>query len=193
GLPHEGVDPIVAGAQIVSALQTIVSRNLSPFDSGVVSVTTFQGGSAFNIISQHVELKGTIRTFSPEARERILGRLKNIVTGIATSMECEVIIEIDNVTPPVVNDADVCLSVKSTVEKILPQDSLREDFVSTVAEDMAYIMADIPSCYFFVGSKNEDAGLIYGHHHPRFDFDEQAMPRAAALIVGAAVDLLSAD
>ena len=188
--PHEGLDPIAAAAQIITALQTIVSRNVKPLESAVLSITSIHGGTAFNIIPPEVELKGTIRTYVPEVRELVLRRLDEIVMGIATSMGCTAEIDMHHVTPAVVNDLTLSARVQAVMGAVLPEDALETDVRTMGSEDMAFMMDDIPGCYFFIGSNNAEKGLDYGHHHPKFDFDEAALPRGAALMAAAVVDLI---
>lgn len=189
--PHQGEDPVVASAHIVTALQSIGSRNIDPLESAVISVTKFHAGEAFNVIPNEAVISGTIRTFDFLVREYVLKNFYQIVEGIAESLGCQAEIEIKVITPVLVNNADISSRVQSVVKSLFPDDMLHTDARTMGAEDMAYMLEDIPGCYFFVGSSNPRKGLGYGHHHPKFDFDEDAMPRAAGLMASAALDLLS--
>jgi amidohydrolase len=190
--PHAGVDPVAAGAQIITALQTIVSRNVAPLKSAVVSVTTFHSGDAFNVIPQYAELSGTIRTFEPAVRETVLRRFFEIVEGVAASMACSAEVEHVLLTPPVVNDPQVTRIVQEAARQTLPGGELStQNHITMGSEDFAFFMEKVPACFFFVGSANAERGLNYGHHHPKFDIDEGALPQAAALMAQAAVDLLA--
>jgi amidohydrolase len=191
--PHFGHDPIVASAQIITTLQTIVSRNVDPLDTAVLSITSIHGGTAFNIIPPEVELKGTIRTYLPETRKRILARFEEVVKGVAESLECQAAIEITKITPPVINDAKLSSRMQKLVKDVLPEDTLKTDVRTMGSEDMAFMMDDIPGCYVFIGSSNVEKGLDAKHHNPKFDIDEDAMPRGAALITAAVLDLLSGE
>jgi amidohydrolase len=190
--PHLTIDPIVAGAQIVTALQTIASRNVAPLESAVVSVTTFQSGTAFNIIPQEAVLTGTIRTFDLGVRDTVLKRFDQIVRGVAESFECQVWIEVKRVTPAVINNEGLAAKVQGTARRLLPNLDLETGgYLTMGAEDMAFMQEKVPGCYFFVGSNNKEKHLDYGHHHPKFDFDEEALVRGAALMAAAASDILS--
>ena len=192
--PHLTIDPIVAAAQIVTALQTIVSRNIAPLQPAVVTVTTVNSGTAFNVIPQEATLTGTIRTFDLDVRKQVLERFDRIVRGVGESMGCDVQVEVLRVTPAVINNASVTTKVQETVRRILPASQLdTASYMTMGAEDMAFMQEKVPGCYFFVGSNNKERHLDYGHHHPKFDFDEEALPRAAALMAAAAVDVLSAS
>jgi amidohydrolase len=189
--PHLGADPVAAGAQIISALQTIVARNVAPLGAAVVSVTTFHAGDAFNILPQYAELTGTIRTFEPKVRETVLRRFSEIVEGIATSMSCRAEIELIRLTPPVINEPRITQIIQDTARHVLPDYELSTtDHITMGSEDFAFFMEKTPACFFFVGSADEKRGLNYGHHHPKFDFDETALSRSAALMAQAALDLL---
>lgn len=188
--PHLAIDPLVAAAQIITALQSIVSRNVAPLKSAVISVTAVQGGEAFNVIPSTVEMKGTIRTFEPQVRDLVLERFSQVVTGVAQSMECQAELTVQPVTPAVINDAGVTQRVQAVAERLLPDSQVDADARSMVSEDMAEMMQDIPGCYFLIGSANAEKGLDAVHHHPRFDFDEDSLPSAAALMASAAADLL---
>ena len=191
--PHLGYDPILAAAQVVSAVQSIVARNVDPLEAAVVSITAINGGTAFNVIPPTVELKGTIRTFLPEVRDRVHSRLREIVEGIAQSLDCQADLSIEFITPPVFNDPKLSHLVNKVREEVMP-DSVDISGLKTMgSEDMAYMMTDIPGCYIFVGSRNEANGLIYGHHHPKFNFDEQALVNGVALVSSSAVAILNGN
>ena len=190
-IPDAAVDPIVAAANIVNALQTIVSRNASPLDTAVVSVTNIHGGTAFNVIPQEVHLGGTIRTFDKGVRQKVLERFQQIVRGVAEGMGCQVEVEIKKITPALVNDESITSKVKETAQRVLPESHLDAEYQTMTAEDMAYMQEMIPGCYFFVGSNDKARHLDYGHHHPKFDFDEDALIRGSALMAAAAVDILN--
>jgi amidohydrolase len=185
------VDSIVAAAQIVTALQSIVARNVAPVETAVVTVATIHAGTAFNVIPPDVVMNGTIRTFEPSVREKVIRRFEEITRGVAAAMGCQAEIEIKRVTPPVINNADAAGRVQEAARLVLPESNLDTNgYITMGAEDMAYMLERIPGCYFFVGSANHEKGLDYGHHHPKFNVDEDALPRAAALMAAAAVNFL---
>jgi amidohydrolase len=190
-IPQAAVDPIVAAAQIVTALQSIVARNVAPVETAVVTVATIHAGTAFNVIPPDVVMNGTIRTFEPSVREKVIRRFEEITRGVAAAMGCQAEIEIKRVTPPVINNADAAGRVQEAARLVLPESNLDTNgYITMGAEDMAYMLERIPGCYFFVGSANHEKGLDYGHHHPKFNVDEDALPRAAALMAAAAVNFL---
>ena len=184
------IDPVLGASHIISALQSIVSRNVSPLQSAVISVTSVHSGEAFNVIPNQATLKGTIRTFEPAVRQLVLERFRQVVEGVALAMGCQVTIEAESITPAVINDPAVTSRVQSVVRNLLPDAHLDEQCSTMGSEDMAFMMQQIPGCYYFIGSANSDKGLNAAHHHPRFDFDEIVMPRAAAIMANAAVEML---
>ncbi|GAP06604.1 amidohydrolase [Anaerolinea thermolimosa] len=183
-LPHQAIDPIATSASIIQALQTIVSRNVSPLNAAVLSITRVRAGEAYNIIPQEVELGGTIRTFDPEVRKLVLTRFEETIRNISTGMQCRAEVEVTELTPPVVNHPEVANRVKASIENNLPGSRIEPDCRTMVSEDMAFILREVPGCYILVGSANPDAGLSYSHHHPKFDFDESAMVGACELMTG---------
>jgi amidohydrolase len=190
-VPHATVDPMIAASHVITALQTIVSRNVAPLQTAVVSVTSVHGGTTFNVIPQQVMLEGTIRTFELAVRRKVLERFEELVRGVAGGLGCQAEIEVKQVTPALINDERVAVRVQEAARRVLPGSQLDLGSYTTMgAEDMAFVLERIPGCYFFVGSANRDKGLDYGHHHPKFDVDENALPRAAALMATAAADFL---
>ena len=189
--PETTIDPVVCAAQIVTALQSIVSRNIAPLKPAVVSVTSVHSGTAFNIIPQTAELNGTIRTFEPEVRKRVHERFEQIVRGTAEAMNCQVEITLKQVTAPVINNDRVAASVLNSAQTLFPQKTIENNqYLTMGAEDMGYMQEKADGCYFFIGSANDEKKLNYNHHHPKFDFDEQALINGVALMSSAAADLL---
>ena len=192
--PHLTIDPIVAASQVISALQSIASRNVAPLQSAVISVTTIHSGSAFNVIPPVAELTGTIRTFDLEVRKKVLERFEQIVRGVGEVMDCQVKVDIKRITPAVINDERVTEKVQETAGRLLPTSTVDQSSYMTMgAEDMAFMQEKVPGCYFFIGSNNKDKHLDYGHHNPKLDFDEEALVRGTALMAAAAMDVLKGN
>lgn len=187
--PQFTADPVIASAQIITALQSIISRNVSPFDSAVVSVTMVHGGSAMNIIPSSVELQGTIRAFRTEVFAKVLDRFKQIVGVVAEAMGCEAHITLKENTIPLVNSAGVVEAAQTALKCLLPDAVIDAHYRTIGSEDMAYFLDKIPGAFIFVGSSNEQQGKIFPHHHPRFDIDEDCLPAACALLVQTCLDL----
>ena len=189
--PHLAADPVLASAHVIVALQSIVSRNVAPLKSAVVSVTSVKSGGAHNVIPGESELLGTIRSFDPDVRQLVLQRFEQLVEGIATSMGCNVEFKLESITPAVVNDDMLSKSIQQTAARLFPEYEIDGNAMTMGSEDMAFMMDDIPGCYFFIGSANQDKGLDAPHHNPRFDFDERALNTGAALMAAAVTDLLT--
>ncbi len=188
-LPQDTKDPIIAAAQIIQILQTIISRNLAPLDSGVISVGSINSGSAFNIIPQNVELKGTIRYFDEKTRQLIHSRMKSICKGVADAMECSIQIVINEITPALINNSNVASLL---IEKIMPKFSalnLEINYRSMVSEDYSFYLQQIPGCFIFLGSGFDEPSLRFGHHHPKFNINENVMPISVAFLVDAVKEL----
>ncbi|MGJ3240888.1 MAG: M20 metallopeptidase family protein [Anaerolineae bacterium] len=191
-MPHETVDPIVCAAQITLALQTIVSRNASPLESVVVSVGQIVAGTAHNIIPQSARLKGTYRIFAEEMRGLVSERITTIAEHTAIAMGCSAQVTLDHQALPVSNSIEVIERVKKAWEKLGKADDFYYER-TTASEDVGVFMEDIPGMFFFLGSGNPEKGLNYGHHHPRFDFDEDVLPIGVAVLAAAVAEYVLED
>src|SRR5262245_946654 len=177
-MPHQTVDAIVTASQVITALQTVVSRNVSPLDSAVVTVGTFNAGTAFNIIAGTATLRGTVRTFNKETHRLIPEMFERVVRGVCESMGATYRLEYIRQTSPLINDPEMCELVAECAADVVGVDNvIRDESVRTMGgEDMAYFLERVPGCYFFLGTRNEARGLVHPHHSPRFDIDESALP-----------------
>ncbi len=188
--PDKTIDPIVAASQIVTAVQSIVSRNVDPLDTAVVTIGAIHGGDAFNVIPPTAEIKGTIRTYRKETKQMVHQRIREICEGIAQAMGCEAKVEIISMTIAVDNDAAISDRIAGIAAGLVGEENVIRDERTMGSEDVSLFMDDIPGCYFFVGSANAERGLNYPHHHPQFDVDEAAFPIAAALLAEAAASFV---
>ena len=175
-IPQQTVDAVVVGAQVVSALQTIVARNIDPLKSAVVTVGEFKAGTAVNVIADSAFLSGTVRYFDVDYGELIPERLEQVIAGVCAAHGASYQLDYHKLYPPVVNDRaitdlvrSVALSVVETPAGVVPECQ------TMGGEDVSFFLQAVPGCYFFLGSANTDKGLAYPHHHPRFDFDETAL------------------
>ncbi len=152
-VPHLAVDPILAAAQIVSALQGIVARNIAPLQTAVVSVCTIHGGETFNVIPPVVEMTGTIRTFEPSVRNRVLERFKETVHSVAEGMGCQTEINLRILTPATINQSKIARRVQEVARRLFPEaDVETANYITMGAEDFAYVLEKVPGCFFFIGS-----------------------------------------
>jgi amidohydrolase len=189
-MPQRAVDPIVAASHIVTGLQTVVSRNVSPLETAVLTVGSFHGGDAFNVIPDRVDLKGTIRTYDPQIREKVIQRARQVIDRVAAAYEASAGLEVDSLVPALVNDADVVEAVRKAAETVLGPEAVISGERTMGSEDAAYFTQEMPGCYFFLGSANPERGLNVPHHSPRFNFDEDALPIGVAVMTEAILHTL---
>jgi len=177
-LPQQTVAAVVVASQIVTALQTVVSRNVSPLDSAVVTVGSFNAGTAFNIIAGSAQLRGTVRTFNRETHQSIPQMIERVIRGVCEAMGATYKLDYIRQTTPLVNNNEVCeLVAECAAEVVGAENVIRDESVRTMGgEDMAYFLERVPGCYFFLGTRNEERGFVHPHHSPRFDIDESALP-----------------
>lgn len=183
--PQMTLDPVVCAAHLITAFQTIVSRNVDPADTAVISVTTVKAGDAHNVIPEVAHLTGTMRAFKTQVRDLVTARMHDIAAGIAQAMGCQIELEVKHLTIPLVNHPEVGAKLRPVFAQMVGADKLDLNARTMGGEDMAYLMDDVPGMFFFVGSANSERGLDFGHHHPRFDFDEEALPLGVALLAAA--------
>ena len=189
--PHLGTDVIVAGAQIVTALQTISSRRTSPAEPVVVTVGSFHSGRAGNVLPETAVLTGILRTMGGAARERVKEDFRSIVSGLAAGMGVEAEIEISESYPGCRNDPAMTDLVRRSAGRLLgPENVLELTEPSLGTDDFGYFSDAVPGCYYYVGVGSEARGFTAPNHNPRFAADPAALPLAAALHVRMAVDYL---
>ncbi len=178
--PHLGNDPVICAAQIALALQTIASRSVNPLETVVVSVTMIHAGDAFNVIPQTAEMRGTVRYYQRDVRDLVVARMGELCEHISAAMRCTAELDFAPMTIPVVNNPDVTAKLRHAFEPLVGVLNTTERTMG--AEDVSLYMDDIPGTYFFVGAKDQTQDAYYGHHHPRFSFDEDALPLGVALL-----------
>ncbi len=175
-MPDQTVDAVVVSAQIVNALQTIVSRNVNPLDSAVVTVGSLHAGSTHNVIADTAKMEGTVRYFNPQLDRVIDQRIKDIISGICQAYGASFELKYQQLYPPVINHDKMTELVKSVAMNVLETPAgIVPECQTMGGEDMSFFLQKIPGCYFFVGSANTQKGLDFPHHHPRFNFDETAL------------------
>jgi amidohydrolase len=175
-MPQQTVDSVVLGAQIINSLQSIVSRNISPIDSAVVTVGQFHAGTALNVIADTAKMSGTVRYFNPKLEKFIGERIEAIIKGICESHGAKYELDYWQLYPPVINNSRITQLVKSVALEVVETPlGVVPECQTMGGEDMSFFLQEVPGCYFFLGSANEEKGLNYPHHHPRFDFDETVL------------------
>lgn len=183
--PHMGIDPVVCAAHVITALQTIISRTLDPLDTGVVSVTTIHAGEAHNVIPETAEMKGTIRYFKTEVRDMMERRMGEVIEHVCAGLGCVGALYMQHLTLPVTNHLEVAERCRETFSRLSGVTTLDTTIRTMGAEDVGMFMDDIPGMYFFVGARDMTANEYYGHHHPKFTFDEEALPFSVGLLAAA--------
>ncbi len=183
-MPHQTVDPIVVSAQIVNALQAIVSRNVDPLKSAVVTVGSLHAGHAHNVIPHSATMQGTVRYFDPSLDGFFQQRVEQVIASICQMHGATYELEYQLLYPPVINDRQIAELVRSVAETVIETPAgVVPDCQTMGGEDMSFFLQAVPGCYFFLGSANPDKDLAYPHHHPRFDFDETALAIGVELFV----------
>jgi amidohydrolase len=184
--PHLAIDPIVASAQIITALQTLVSRETPPLSTAVLSLTTFKAGTAFNIIPDAVEMTGTLRCFDAALRDKLLASLRRTAEGLAASLRCTARVESQFLTPALRNDPAMTALAREVAAAIVGADRLIAAEPLTGSDDVAYFFQKVPGCYAFVGSAKPEWSPAPAAHNAKFDIDESAMKIGTEFLVRAA-------
>ncbi len=188
-VPQSTRDPIVAAAQLVVALQTVVSRSIDPLEAAVLTVGTLHGGEAFNVIPDRVSLSGTVRTFNKQIQDKIEEVFRRVVRSTVDALGCTAEVTYHRISIPVVNDSAHCEVARSLARDIPGATLGPATFRTMGGEDMALFLDHVPGVYFFVGAGNDAVGASYPHHHPRFQIDEAALPIGATLLIRLAEQL----
>lgn len=190
--PESSIDPVVVSSQLVVALQTVVSRNLSPHDTAVLSVTQIHSGDAYNVIPQSARISGTVRAFSAEVMEHVEARMKELSSGLAASFGAEARVDFRNIFAPTINDpmeadfaADICSEIVSQ-EKVL-----REPPLIMASEDFSFMLQQVSGCYINIG--NGDGEAVRGVHNPGYEFNDQAIPYGVSFFANLVEKKLAKD
>lgn len=188
--PHMANDAIVAGAYFVTAIQTVVSRRLNPFDTGVITIGSFDGKGSFNVIKDAVELEGDVRYMNTENRDKMDAEIHRIVAGIEAMFGVTVELTYTNDYPPLYNDPAVTEQVVTSLQKGLCEylTGISEYDMLSGSEDFAYYLQKIPGVFFYIGAKPKNTSNAYFNHHPKFDIDEDALLVAAKSVADVVLD-----
>ncbi len=183
-IPQQTIDSIVVTAQIITALQTIVARNIDPIESAVVTVGKLTAGTAVNVIADSATFSGTVRYFNPKYKDYFKQRIEQVIAGLCHSHGATYSFDYQVYYPPLINDSRMAALVRQVAESVVESPlGVTPQCQTMGGEDMAFFLQQVPGCYFFLGSANADQGLAYPHHHPRFDFDETALALGVELFV----------
>ncbi|HEY7355918.1 MAG TPA: M20 family metallopeptidase [Ktedonobacterales bacterium] len=188
-MPHTAVDPVLAAAQIVVALQSLVSREVSPFQPAVVTIGSFHGGTARNVIADEVVLEGTFRTFSDEVRAHLTRRIPELARDVAASMRASASVEMLEGCPPCVSDEAMSNLVRRAAAATVGAENTLDRVIASASDDMAYFLNAVPGCYFSLGAQ-DSAYDDTPHHSPRFRIDEAGLPIGVEVMLRAALEYL---
>lgn len=191
-MPHTTIDPVACSGQLITALHTIVGRRMNAMDGAVVlSVTGVQTSTnRHNIIPETVEIMGTFRTFNAYTSELLEQHIRDVAHNVCNSVGCKAEVRVKHLTIPVVNDKAITGRLRTIFGEVVGEDNVNATVRTMASEDVAYMLEDVPGTYFFLGAANAEKGLNWGHHHPRFDFDEDVLPLGVHLMSNALADYL---
>ena len=188
-MPDTGVDSILTASHIVVGLQSIVSRELNPISSAVITVGKFSSGTQYNIIPGFAQIEGTVRTYDPKDRKFILQRIGDVAKLISKSMRASCNYEVTVNSPVVTNDKDFTLKLVEGAKNIVGEDKIVFIKKPTMAgEDMGYYLNEVPGTFFFLGAFNKSKGITYPHHNSKFDIDEDVLWIGTAVLAQSAIN-----
>lgn len=188
--PEQTIDAVLVAAQIVVALQTVISRNLNPEDVGVITIGSIHAGNAGNVIADTAEMHGSIRSFSEETRALLHRRIAEVAGGIATALGARAEVTLTHGVDPTVNAAEPTAIVYGIAAAVLGEANVNTTYRTTGGEDFSAVLARVPGNFFFLGARDEARGITAPHHNPHFDIDETCLPQGVAILCEAAVKAL---
>jgi amidohydrolase len=174
--PHMSRDPITAVGHLITQINTIVSRSISPLDSAVITIGKVSGGTAFNIIPDEAEILGTVRSLTPKVREELKSRMEQVTQGVAKSFGMEHDFDFQYGYPALVNDPEMSHLVATACTKGIGKENVEFIRPSMGGEDFAYYLEKVPGSFFRLGCRNEAKGIVNPFHSSRFDIDEDVLP-----------------
>ena len=190
--PSSAIDPIVISSNIINALQNIVSREVNPLNSAVITVGSIHGGTGANIIPEKVTLTGIIRTLNSEDRQLVTRRVDEIAKGIGLTLRGKVKIEIEESYPMLINDKNSVNKLRNAAIKVIGEENvLEQEYPHMGVESFAYFANEIPSVFYFLGCRNEEKGIIHPAHSSLFDIDEDALMIGVAIQCQMVLDYLT--
>ncbi|MCS7051954.1 MAG: amidohydrolase, partial [Thermomicrobium sp.] len=190
--PQTAVDPIVVAAQIVLALQTLVSRETNPLESAVITVGKLHAGTATNVIPDHAILEGTVRTYAEAVRDHLERRIAALAAGIAQAMRAEAETVYLRGYPAMHNDPALTALARQVATELLGPDRVHDREPLMAGEDFAFVAQRVPVCMIGLGVAAPERGIVYPPHHPRFDLDEDALAVGVRLMTAIALRYLGA-
>lgn len=188
--PEDGADTILMSVQLISALQSLTNKEISPIKPMLIHVGTIQGGDSFNVVAEETELKGTVRTYDESIRKSLPERMNRIGKGITEALRGSHKLEYEFKYPPLVNDKEITELVRLQAVSVVGIDGVMEAELFLGGEDMAFFLEQVPGCFFWLGAGNNEKGLNQPLHNARFDFDEDALMVGVEVMIRSALTYL---
>lgn len=188
--PHQVVDSIAIGAQVVTNLQHVVSREVDPIDNVVLSVSRFEGGTTHNVIPGAVEMEGTVRTLDHDVRKEMPDIMERVIKGITEAHGADYEFSYERGYRPVINDGELTREIEETASEVVGDQNVEIMPPSMGGEDFSAYGERAPSAFYLIGAGNEERGITAPHHHPRFDIDEDALEIGLKMHLATALRLL---
>ncbi len=180
-MPHLSVDPVVAACSVVSAWQTIVSREVDPLDAAVISVGEIKSGSVFNAIPDSALIRGTTRTFNQDVRKTLSIRMKEVAEAVCTGLRCRADFDYKFMLPPTITDRSFTEFAVKVAGRLLGDDKVVEARPTMGAEDFSYYLQERPGTFMFLGTGNPEKDMVYPQHHPKYCVDDDVLELGAAI------------
>lgn len=191
-IPDQSIDPVVCASAIVMALQTVASREVSPFDPVVITIGSIKSGEANNVIPHYAEMTGTVRTFSAHVQEQMPERIERIVKRIAEGYRCKAELDYIHQVPVLVNHEEPSRHVEDVIDSLLGKERRIEAAPTLAGEDFSVYLKHVPGCFFWLGSgPASNAEQAYGLHHPKYELNEDCIATGASLLAAIALRRLT--
>jgi len=188
--PHQTVDSVLVASNVVVLLQNLVSRNINPLESAVVTIGAFNAGSAFNIIADKATLIGTVRTFNPAVQDFIIEKMESIIKGVCDGAGATYIFKYERGYPALINHPLETERFANAAKGFMGNENVKTMAPVMGGEDFAYYLQKVPGAFVFIGAGNAAEGITYPHHHPKFNIDERSMLIAAKALASASCSYL---
>ena len=191
--PHDTVDAVLVASQIVVALQSIVGRNVNPMDEAVVTIGSIHAGEAGNVIAETATMRGTLRSYKAEVHGLLRQRVQELASGIAASFGATAEVTTTAGLAPTVNAPGPSEVVRRVAGSVLGEDKINTTWRTMGGEDFGAVLAKVPGSFFMLGARNDERGLNYAHHNPRFDIDDSCLPAGVAILCESAARCLEGE
>ncbi len=192
--PHQGVDAVVVAADLINSFQTIVSRNINPIDSAVITIGKINGGYVRNVIADNVRLEATVRSLNPDVRKKLEEEIYKKVEKICSASDADYEIDYRNLYPPLLNDNKINGLVKNNAIKVMGAENVIDIEEPTMGgEDFAFFLKEVPGTFFLLGGRNEGKEITAPHHNPNFTFDEDIMTDGIEIMINSVINFLEGN